>query len=1228
MNSNYLLVDENTSLHIRPDYDPLLQDTFEEYIHLTEKVNLGRRFFNNIDAKETREVQVSGLVLYFGADLSKSVLRSIVYQDKKGGKQRNNIERLNLYADTIIIDAPLHFPQANISIYARRLIFGKNGQIDTTPEAFVNPIPTDGAQPEKRKPIYRTLDGHSGSKAGDISLFVDQCTFPKDQICFVQNGSNGQDGENGGHQSLLKPDPQKVPVTWNTILNTVLDFDFIRGGEGNWNWPHALKNFAQNGSIYFIRLNLYNNSKSPNYKQVELGAATIDGKIIPNQDNGLDAYPSGAGGRGGDAGKLFYINTPITAKNVSQKKGAGGKSASIKGTKRKSTYSKLCLFDVKVAHKGTPEEVPYQISNVGYLKCRDGKNAPGTPGDSGQDGQIKMLARQSAKWLHPLVVGNILQYTRDTWLKGDRKPAKHLLPLYQKAFETLLHQQPNLLADPILLNQRNTIDLSLKKIEVNLDYFGNPLGWIPRLSTASNIDILQKSSPTIIQLLHYANSLNWENTTSQDREDRLSFLAQQLNDQITKARNALVEAYGHLDGVKVDLIEIQNQTDQYLSKIQDLEQEVVNELKKEEQEQALFTGACQLAAGLCHVIPVGQPYVGEIGDSLLTNISKIDIHSDNPFGEAVKTSMGVAKDLGSFVTKNKEQITKNLTSTLNTNIDSANGTISKVDKDIDQHKKNLATCKEELQKRFGDKLSLLQGMIKGMSAAKSMEEAEFYAGDDYAEIILHTDYLRSEVKDMEDLSSAEMEEMKKALSELGEEKKELISQLKGYESKKKKRAEGIGKTGKYLEEVGKGIRGVGAGLQTMMTPISEESEAFRKKVASAKNGKFKKKFKSLFEKIDKLNAHKYKTAQKLLKLEGTISASAQRISDNLVKVAAFNDQRAEEIERQLNPMTKLFLDDVLKDTWELLRAEMYYLVKSFQYRFVRKVNPNFYNVQLLIEDINKFYSKNNIEHPSEEDLEKAFKTVIQGLFVKLVLELLTNRVNNLPQPTKGSYAISLDENAVTQSGMSILGELNDGGKSNFYFHEMGTHSVGSGEEFYYRIIDIKFTGIEVEFDEVTLRENPGIDQHISFKLGLSHSGDSIIRSEDGQYYFFTTRSPETDQRVIKNVASWRAVYNAAKRSDSDNGLNNEEVSTTDTKILQKLLAGLAIAQEDQSKDNSLSYTSHLPGATSLMTLAIDKNNIGVDFKITKLSFDFHWEQIYTDLQAKQSDRDREALQWA
>ena len=160
MNSStqYKLVDENTDLNIPSDYDPLLKNKFEEYIQITERTNPGiRPYFNNIPDQATRDIHVSGLVLNWSDNLSRSKLRAVL--------ERGNIENLYLYADTVIVGTTLCFPQTNVTIYARRLIMG-NGKIDTTPRPFAEgkKYAQGEGSPKDRIPIPKPTAGSATTR--------------------------------------------------------------------------------------------------------------------------------------------------------------------------------------------------------------------------------------------------------------------------------------------------------------------------------------------------------------------------------------------------------------------------------------------------------------------------------------------------------------------------------------------------------------------------------------------------------------------------------------------------------------------------------------------------------------------------------------------------------------------------------------------------------------------------------------------------------------------------------------------------------------------------------------------------------------------------------------------------------------------------------------------------------------------------------------------------------
>lgn len=97
-----------------------------------------------------------------------------------------DIYELNVYAERMIVRSDLKFPQTNITIYARDLVFedknGNNTSINTTPSPFGTL--TDGV-------------GANGAAAGNIVLCI-KCLMGDRAIRFVLNGADGQSTNSNG----------------------------------------------------------------------------------------------------------------------------------------------------------------------------------------------------------------------------------------------------------------------------------------------------------------------------------------------------------------------------------------------------------------------------------------------------------------------------------------------------------------------------------------------------------------------------------------------------------------------------------------------------------------------------------------------------------------------------------------------------------------------------------------------------------------------------------------------------------------------------------------------------------------------------------------------------------------------------------------------------------------------------------------------------------------------
>ena len=219
---------------------------------------------------------------------------------------------------------------------------------------------------------------------------------------------------------------------------------------------------------------------------------------------------------------------------------------------------------------------------------------------------------------------------------------------------------------------------------------------------------------------------------------------------------------------------------------------------------------------------------------MLDNVSKIDIHSDNPLGETFKTMSGVATDLKTFVQNNKDQLTEDLTSPLTAKIDSAHGAINTTDTFIGDFKTKLAACDKALEEKFGSELETLREGLKRIQSIKTKddarqrkEELEFIGTSEWIALYTEGEELKERIKEIEELEYLKKTVILSKISALESEKKELLSWLKDFQTKKEARTSQIKKAAEFMNGVTKGIGGIGDGLQTMMSRVDESSGGFQ-----------------------------------------------------------------------------------------------------------------------------------------------------------------------------------------------------------------------------------------------------------------------------------------------------------------------------------------------------------------------------------------------------------------
>jgi predicted nucleic acid-binding Zn-ribbon protein len=167
---------EYSKLGVTPKSLPASSDKYYRTIATTSQ---WKEDFNSAD-KTVYTKSISGKDLIFDSSIAADELQDL--------HNASNLYELNLYAERVIIRQALHFPQTNVTIYAKELIFEDlPGQapasINTTPLS-IGGITND--------------NGVNGAKAGDITLYIKNYKQTKSHLRFVAIGGKGQNSNRNG----------------------------------------------------------------------------------------------------------------------------------------------------------------------------------------------------------------------------------------------------------------------------------------------------------------------------------------------------------------------------------------------------------------------------------------------------------------------------------------------------------------------------------------------------------------------------------------------------------------------------------------------------------------------------------------------------------------------------------------------------------------------------------------------------------------------------------------------------------------------------------------------------------------------------------------------------------------------------------------------------------------------------------------------------------------------
>ena len=269
------------------------------------------------------------------------------------------------------------------------------------------------------------------------------------------------------------------------------------------------------------------------------------------------------------------------------------------------------------------------------------------------------------------------------------------------------------------------------KLLANVDYYGNPPGWVPRLNLQSTLDQFQDIQVITQSLYFYATNMR----DKYERLENANVLANETSDAIARemesTRALLNKSVSGVANAREALENISNRVKEKQADIDRLHVWATQSAMDRVAAQRVFRGVMKTIGGLMKAVPVGQPYLGLAGD-ITSGIGDFNWNDPKGIGGQIGDTLGrIGSATETFLEKNKDLIKKDMIGSelrdrlklqeeqkikLDSDIDSAKAAIEKQERQVaaQQETKIKEWTSSKEYKGYKDKLETLQKQLKGV----------------------------------------------------------------------------------------------------------------------------------------------------------------------------------------------------------------------------------------------------------------------------------------------------------------------------------------------------------------------------------------------------------------------------------------------------------------------------------------------------------------------------------
>ena len=1249
-----------------------------DYIVISEHENLLRTQFNGRPKVVTRTVKIAGAKLIWSeADDSYGLMS---YQ----GPGALEVEELEMYADHVVIGSPLRFPGTNVTIYARRLEFRGDGAIDTTPMPYLAPArsqyhDSDGRPADDQlRATCIAENGLPGQAGGDIGLFVDSLIVPPgDGTRFVARGGAGQRAEPGGRRAATMTTPATTPTATSTAPKALpstgetvalitqdaivgqFSAAFLEAKEcWKWRWPGEVDWPSQVAHPYLTGANVVGEGSGVTDLVIVahddtmhdtnlffLSSSGVERRHVqgqrPNDDDGNMSWAQGlrpaAIGRPGKGGDAYEGGQP----------GDGGAGGSVVTSLPLDLIAALCdtaggaagpeTEAVPGGEPGSPNPAFAVMISVVKKAWIDSPRSPalltaqqvsaeaGAPAGRarGQDGPSTAPRSEPQGWLRPEIVDALLACARDAFRNGHRDLARTLLEPYY----ALLQSDD---VDEELQFRALSIAAIRDNICSNLDYYGNPAGWLPRMRLSSNFDLFQTLRVLAAKMLLYAQKGEQKYATLSDRREIARQTSAILADELDSRVEQLTRRIAELATARLALEKVSANAQAKQAEFDLLKKLTESEALQVVERQRIFRGVTKVIGGLMKASPVGQPYLG-LGGDVATTVGEINFTDPAAIPKQIGDALGkVGTSTDNFLKTNADLIEGDQLKKLRAEMQRGQGPMDALTDQLAKVKGTTASLEKSVTARakpieaqwdtereaeltwFKTELANVEAKLKAPSgpipstdtpeqqeAERKRLEAEYtrlearLGAAEAATLTEQRAILSREVERYsEQVAAAKADAKLEAATKDAERVRSLTAdrdKLEAFrvrtdqiddelraakrEDSDLKAREAIRKTAsqdalKRLRSMSSGISTLGQAVATLGTPATTADADVQAFAQVLLKSKNRDEYQRVLRDFESLAKDQSKAMDVLKVAQQRITTNIADIAGNLVAQNGLSRQR-QSLDGALDVRSMRYLQDMQARARDLMRWSMYNLVMSYRYEYLGDVDKELFNFDDVIERMKKLEAARP-DAAHGVTVTPLTDAEVKGVDDAVMRDIFIAEAKKILEERQHRVGASMQNVATLRLSDAQLAQLRTSGQVTFNL--VRDMHAGNFNWVDARIVDITLETFTIE------TTNPAL----SVRLVFRHSGESVILGRDKRtgaptYYYF--RAAPGDDPI-----EWGYSYNhATTETLTIKRIRKDAKDLESDAMLKKLLEPDPGAVSTASK---LEFKEYSPGYFSDLTLRL------------------------------------------